>query len=100
MVNSIIRLLHGFAYNEDKDGSRDIYNVRTLKIIDLSSEIVTFSSVIECAVRMAMGDEKALRDFDMGGTIVSLWHILNDPYTIAKIKHEYIVSKTEEHIIS
>lgn len=100
VVNSIIRLLHGFAYNEDKDGSRDLYNVRTLKIIDLSSEIVTFSSVIECAVRMAMGDEKALRDFDMGGTIVSLWHILNDPYTIAKIKHEYIVSKTEEHIIS
>ena len=77
-----------------------MYNVRTLKIIDISSEIVTVSSIVECAVRLAMGDEKALRDFDMGGTIVSLWHILNDPVTIAKIKHEYILSKTEEFIKS
>lgn len=98
LINWIIQFSHGLCYNESEDGDPKLYKVRTIKIIDISNEIVTMGSAVLTLVRAYIGQVDALKNFDYGGSIVTLWHVLNDPITIAKIKHEYILKKTEEKI--
>ena len=99
-INAIIEYLHLFMYDENKDGELELYKVRTLKIVSISNEIITACDLIETVVRIAMGDESAALRIDFGGTLVTLWHITNDPITIAKIKHEYLIKRTINYINS
>lgn len=98
LINWIIKFIHVHCYNESEDKDLELYKVRTMKIIDISNEMVTLCSALVVAVRAYLGDSDAIKKFDFGGSIVTLWHVLNDPITIAKIKHEYILNKTSEKI--
>ena len=98
LINTLIKFLHMFLYDENKDGDIELYKIRTTKIIGISNEIVTACDFIVAAVRFALGDEKAITKIDWGGTVVTLWHIANDPITIAKIKHEYLISQTTNYL--
>jgi hypothetical protein len=48
-------------------------------------------------VRAAMGDERAFNKIDFGGTVVTFYHLLNDPITIAKIQEEFLLTNIEKH---
>lgn len=98
LINWIIKFTHGLCYNESEDKDLELYKVRTMKIIDTSNEMVTLCSALVVAVRAYLGDADAIKKFDFGGAAVTLWHVLNDPITIANIKHEYILRKTSEKI--
>ena len=98
LINWIIGFTHGHCYNEFEDKDLELYKVRTMKIIDISNEMVTLCSALVMAVRAYLGDADAIKKFDFGGAVVTLWHVLNDPITIANIKHEYILRKTSEKI--
>jgi hypothetical protein len=98
LINEIIKFTHGLCYDDQKDGSPELYKVRTMRIIDISNEMVTLCDAMVTIVRAYLGDVNAIKKFDYGGSVITLWHILNDPIKIAEIKHEYIIKKTSNYI--
>lgn len=97
LINQIISLIHTWAYDETTDVSLDLYKARTVKILYYSNLFATSSNLLIAFVRAAMGDERAFNKLDYGGTIVTFYHLLNDPITIAKIQEEFLLSNIEKH---
>ena len=60
MINMIIGALHKFFYNPNKDFDKELYNVRTMKIILYSNVIATASDIVQTAVRAYVRDENAI----------------------------------------
>lgn len=84
LINKLVEMFHKLFYNPHKDGDPKLYEVRSRKIVLYSN---TLSSVLN------VGYVAASRDFtklDVGGIIITLWRILTDTKTIAKIKKEFI----------
>lgn len=89
-INWVIGCLHKLFYNPQKDESQELYNVRTRKIILLSNIIATSSDVLQTSVRAYQGDENAIKNFDLGGFLVTLYRLITDTDVIMKIKEEFI----------
>ncbi len=100
MINMIIGSLHKFFYNPNKDFDEELYNVRTRKIILYSNIIATTSDVVQTAVRAYAGEENALKYFDMGGFLVTIYRLLKDAKYIMKIKDEFITNEWDRIIES
>ncbi len=97
LINQIINLVHTWAFNETTDVSPELYKARTIKILNYSNLFATSSNLLIAFVRAAMGDEKAFNKIDYGGTVVTFYHLLNDPITIAKIQEQFLLSNIEKH---
>ena len=97
LINTIIKAIHAKAYDEKTDVSRELYKARTVKILYYSNLFATSSNLLIAFVRAAMGDERAFNKIDYGGTVVTFYHLLNDPITIAKIQEEFLLSNIEKH---
>lgn len=100
MINMVIGAIHKFFFNPNVDFEKDLYNVRTRKVILYSNLIATSSDVLQTAIRVCNEDEKALKDFDLGGFLVTLYRLLSDTRFIAKIKEEFIYREWEKIIDS
>lgn len=98
MINMIIGALHKFFYNPNKDFDKELYNVRTKKIILYSNIIATTSDVIQTAIRSCNGDENAIRNFDLGGFLVTIYRLITDTKSIMKIKEEFIFNEWDRII--
>lgn len=98
MINMIIGALHKFFYNPNKDFDKELYNVRTKKIILYSNIIATTSDVIQTAIRACNGDENAIRNFDLGGFLVTMYRLITDTKSIMKIKEEFIFNEWDRII--
>ena len=88
LFNMIIGLIHQLFYDEKKDGNRDLYEVRTRKILLISNMIGTGSNILYSVV------SKNPKNLDIGGLIVTVSRLLSDTRFIAKIKEEYM----KEHL--
>lgn len=93
VINMIIGALHKFFYNPNKDLNKELYNVRTRKIILYSNMIATTSDVVTTAVKAYAGDENAIKNFDLGGFLVTMYRLLTDTKYITKIKEEFIFNE-------
>lgn len=100
MINTLIGALHKFFYNPNKDYDKELYNVRTRKIILFSNVIATTSDVVQTAIRSYCGDENALRNFDLGGFLVTIYRLITDTENIMKIKEEFIFNEWDRIIES
>lgn len=100
MINMIIGALHKFFYNPNKDFDKKLYNVRTRKIILYSNMIATTSDVVQTAIRAYVGDENAIKNFDLGGFLVTVYRLITDTKTILKIKEEFIFNEWDKIIES
>lgn len=100
MINMLIGAIHKFFYNPHKDFDKELYNVRTRKIILYSNMIATTSDVIQTACREYAGDGNALKNFDLGGFLVTLSRIFTDTKYIMKIKEEFIFNEWDRIIES
>jgi hypothetical protein len=100
MINMIIGAIHKFFYNPNKDFDKELYNVRTRKIILYSDMIATSSDVVQTACRAYMGDENALKNFDLGGFLVTVYRLITDTKYILKIKEEFIFNEWDKIIES
>lgn len=100
MINMIIGALHKFFYNPNKDYDKELYNVRTRKIILYSNTIATTSDVVQTAVRAYFGDENAIKNFDLGGFLVTIYRLITDTEYIMKIKEEFIFNEWDRIIVS
>lgn len=90
-INIIIRGLHLLLYDENRLHSHDVYEVKTRKIIHYSNLIATSSNVIWTSGKVIAGNESAYKDFDIGGLIVTINHLLNDKKFIRQVKEEFVL---------
>ena len=92
LINNIITIFHNLLYDEQKYSSRELYNVKTKKIILYSNLIASSSNVIWVGANMYSGNEKAIKDLDIGGLLVTLYHLVYDTRYIQKIKEEFVLN--------
>lgn len=98
MINMIIGALHKFFYNPNKDFDKELYNVRTRKIILYSNMIATTSDIVQTAVRAYNGNEDSIKNFDLGGFLVTVYRLITDTKYIMKIKEEFIFNEWDRII--
>lgn len=84
LINSIISAIHGLFYNEKVDLKRDLYEVRTRKILSYSNALATSSNIIYTAIT------KNFTKLDVGGAGVTLYRLISDYSFISKVKYEFI----------
>ena len=100
MINMIIGAIHKFFYNPNTDFDKELYNVRTRKIILFSNMIATTSDVVQTAIRVCAEDENAIKNFDLGGFLVTVYRLITDTKCIQKIKEEFIFNEWDRIIES
>lgn len=89
-INTMISMLHGLFYDESVEYSRDVYEVRTRKILSYSNVIASASNLIYVGVNASLGNEDALKSLDIGGLLVTLYRIATDAKFIRQVKREFI----------
>lgn len=90
LINAIVATIHSLFYDDSKYSSREIYEVKTRKIISYSNAIASASNVIGVAIRTYLGDKSALKKLDIGGIMVTLYRLINDYNFIKKVKEEFV----------
>lgn len=91
LINSLISLLHGLLYCEELGVSKDLYRVRTRKIILYSNVIASSCNIITTSLGMMSGNKSAVKDLDVGGIVVTIHHLIEDPKYIRQIKKEFVL---------
>lgn len=89
IINMIIGLTHGLFYNADKDGERDLYEVRTRKILMYSNVLASASNVITVCIT------KNPKKLDIGGLLVTISRLFTDVRFITRIKQEFIEAELD-----
>ncbi|GFP76641.1 hypothetical protein [Clostridium fungisolvens] len=92
LIDIIIGLVHSLYYDADKDGTKDMFEVRTRKILLISNTIATTSNLILSAVT------KNPKNLDIGGLLVTLSHLFCDTRFIVNVKKEFIENRIYEKI--
>ena len=90
-------MIHGLFY-EESFGARNLYDVRTRKILTYSNLIASASNLIAVAVVevMAVATSNAelgrngIRYLDVGGLAVTIYRIVNDRKFIKQVKQEFL----------
>lgn len=90
LINMIVAAVHGLFYDESKYHNRDIYEVKTRKIISYSNAIASASNIIYVAVSAYLGNERALNKLDVGGLIATIYRLLSDSKFIREVKEEFV----------
>lgn len=93
LINQLIVCIHRLFYDEIKDGTKSMYEVRTRKILSYSNVIASGSNAIYVAMT---GDMKKL---DVGGLIVTLYRIVSDYKFINQIKKDFLKDEIYNQII-
>ena len=91
LINSLIATLHMLMYDSTMPISRNLYSVRTRKIIMYSNAIATGSNVLWVGGNMLAGNETAMRQLDIGGLMVTLKRLRSDKEFIRQIKEEFVI---------
>ena len=92
LMDMVIGLIHGLYYYPQKDGSRDLYEVRTRKILLIANTIGTSSNLI---FSYCTQNVKAI---DVGGLLVTLSHLFMDTRFLLNVKKEFVENKIYEKI--
>lgn len=92
LIDIIIGLVHGLYYNPQKDGSRDLYEVRTRKILLIANTIGTSSNLIFSYCT------KNVKAVDIGGLLVTLSHLFMDARFLLSVKKEFVENKIYQKI--
>lgn len=98
LINMIVASIHGLFYDETKYHNRDIYEVKTRKILNYSNVIASASNIIVVAIGATAGVasnnpkviRKSLEKLDVGGVLVTIYRLLSDIKFINEVKEEFI----------
>lgn len=90
LINMIVATIHGLFYDKNKYTNRDIYEVKTRKILSYSNVIASASNIIYVAISAYLGNEGALKKLDVGGLIVTVYRLLSDSEFIREVKEEFV----------
>ena len=98
-INFLIGTIHSLMYDETKDASKELYSVRTRKIIMYSNVIATGSNALWVTGNMMSGNGTALKQLDIGGLIVLAKRLMTDTEYIRKIKEEFVLGGFKNMIV-
>ena len=90
LFDMIIALLHGLFRKEDED--KDLYEVRSRKILLISNAIASSSTIINASITSNP------KNLDIGSLLNTVTHLFTDVRFILKIKQEFIESEIAEKI--
>ena len=91
LINMVISLIHGLFYNSKQYATREIYEVKTRKILLYSNLIASASNLIWVGGNAVAGNENAIKDLDIGGLMVTMYRLINDTKFIQQVKEEFIL---------
>lgn len=84
LINKMVEMFHKLFYNPHSDGDPQLYEMRSRKI-------VMYSNILSSTLNVGyVATKRDFTELDVGGIIITLWRILTDTKTIAKIKKEFI----------
>lgn len=92
-INMIISLTHGLFYNPEKHGERrELYEVKTRKILLISNSLSTSSNIIYCCLT------RNPHKLDIGGLLITLARLFMDIRFITRIKEEFIQGEIDKDL--
>ena len=91
ILDIIITLTHSFFRKEDED--KDLFEVRTRKILLVSNSIASTSTIINTAIT------NNPRNLDIGSLLNTITHLFTDLRFIAKIKQEFIENEISNRLL-
>lgn len=91
LFDIIISLTHGLFRKTDED--KDLYEVRTRKILLISNSIASTSTIINTAIT------KNLKNLDIGSLLNTITRLFSDVRFIMNIKKEFIESEISNKLI-
>ena len=91
LINMLIALIHGLYYDPGICNNRDVYEVKTRKILLYSNMISTTSNAIWVGGNAFIGKEDAWKDLDIGGIIVTMHRLVSDTRFIQAVKEEFVL---------
>ena len=108
VINYLIAMLHGTLWLVNQEEDKELYQVRTHKILMYSNLIATTSNVVAVAVAEGVavqtGNEKlgteVLRYFDVGGLLVTLNRIATDSKFIYEVEREFMARQWYDYVES
>ena len=94
-------MIHGMFYDESLYSSRELYAVKTRKILSYSNLIASASNVIAVAVASAVGTatgntelvKKSMNYLDIGGIMVTIYRLITDSQFIYEVKREFLAQE-------
>lgn len=107
LINLLITKIHGLFYNSNECPNRELYEVRTRKILMWSNIIASSSNVVavagmEMAAYFTENPELAKKGWqylDIGGYIVTMYRIISDTKFIHRVKKEFLEKEWEKLVI-
>lgn len=91
-LDIIISLTHGLFKSENDN--KDLYEIRTRKILLISNSIASTSTIINASIT------KNLKKLDIGTLLNTISHLFTDLRFIARIKQEFIESEISKKLTS
>lgn len=91
IVDIIISLAHGLFRKNDED--KDLYEVRTRKILLISNSIASTSTIISTAIT------KNPKSLDIGSLLNTITHLFSDVRFIMRIKKEFVESEISDKLM-
>ncbi len=88
LINMIVAVIHGLFYDETRYPNRDMYEVKTRRILSYSNAIASTSNIIY----VALSKKEKLKRIDFGGLIVTIYRLLSDSKFINEVKEEFVFS--------
>ena len=96
-INFLIATIHSLLYDKNIDNSRDIYSVRTSKIVYISNSIATSSNIILTIFKAyTQNNILPLKELDIGGIFVAISSIFKNKKLQERIRREYLEEKLYE----
>ena len=101
VINFIISILHNLLYDENDDISRDLYNIRTQKIVKVSNIIAEALNIVYVGANVGIGMytenpaliKEGVKRIDLGGYIVAVHQIVKSSLVQEKIRREYLENR-------
>lgn len=83
-INQLIAIIHQLFYKGENDTERQLYEVRTRKILSYSNAIASATNLAYVA------GTKDMRKLDVGGIGVTIYRLITDYKFIHKVKEDFI----------
>lgn len=99
IINMLIAALHGLFYDATKYPDKDLFEVKTRKILSISNAIASSSNLIWVGGNAWMGNEAAWKDLDIGGILVTAYRLVTDTKFIMRVKKEYLESEWQKRVV-
>lgn len=83
-INTLIYIIHGLFFEGESEMDRNLYEVRTRKILSYSNLVATSSNALIVAIT------RDLTKLDIGGAAITIYRLITDRKFIKTIKEEFI----------